>query len=131
MGVECIGIVFWLLVLHILVNAVTRTRECFYLHMREKCDTLNLYRSCLTAKILPTKYSFKLHPPKINLTKNLHYTVNAYEFVFVGSVVMASTWRKSEILKPMKYVANIQKQLEGCHHNREVYMHIACRMNDF
>ena len=41
-----------------------------------ECDiAINLYCSHSTAKILPAKCIFKVHPPKINPTKILRYTV--------------------------------------------------------
>ena len=44
---------------------------------------------------------------------------------------MASTWSRNETLKLIEVWEedNIQEQLEGCHHNREVYMHIARQLN--
>jgi len=46
---------------------------------------------------------------------------------------MIFTWTKSETFKPIGIWGedNIQVQLEGCHRNREVYMHIARKMNEF
>jgi len=45
---------------------------------------------------------------------------------------MASTWSRSKTLKLIKIWGEdmIQEQLEGCHRNRDVYMRIACIMNN-
>ena len=71
-----------------------------------------------------------LMPNCVNFIISVAHRNNLY--IFMHRIIMAVTWGRQEKLKLVEIWGedSIQTQLEGCHRNKDVYMCIACKINE-